>query len=470
MTHYSNSYFDAYLVEDSTQILTEAVVLGGGAYVDGPGGLVDMTLICLDVGGVVNMDLEIIARDVNNDLMEPTVLGAVAVINAPPASFNLISPYLQEDLQRDYEDDITFEWNPTYSYYPDDDVNYRLYYGKNPAFPPEETTIIDVGSLTTTSVPVSSLDEERYYWKTEAINSYGFSKFSITWYFQINTYSYPKGFDLLEPVENDVIFLPINESLTFNWTPSSTVLPNDTILYDVYYSNDISFHPDLTDTVLDVSETYINIPAIDLITDMYYWRGKAINTIGYETWSAQTDWNYDLTVVSHPSNFELIDPVNYAEINTIAGSGISLDWTDAESLIPDDTLTYTICFGPDDNLPSTAYYITEINDISEIVIADGILPPRDSIYWQVTTTNKLDFSTDSDNILSFLTYMRGDATGDDDINILDIVHIINFRYKGGPESFPYDASETDCITPVNILDIVYLINFKYKGGPPPCSD
>jgi len=248
------------------------------------------------------------------------------------------------------------------------------------------------------------------------------------------------------------------------------VLPDDTIHYDVYLSTDISFHPEYTDTVLDVSDTYINVLATDLKTGMYYWRVRAINTIGYETWSAQTDWNYDLIVVSNPGNFELTEPTINSEINTISETGISLDWTDAESLIPDDTLTYTVYFGPDDNLPASAYYITDIDDISEIVIPDGILPHREAIYWQVKTTNKLDYSTNSDNILSFMTYIGGDANGDDDINILDVVYIINHKYKSGPEPFPYESGNADCETGLNILDVVYLINFKYKGGPPPCSD
>jgi len=470
LTLSGNSYFDTYLVDDSTRILVEAVMLGGGAYVDGPGILADMTLTCLDIGGVVNMDLEIIARDVNNDIMTPTTLGAVAVINAPPANFNLIYPYLQEDLHRDYEDVVTFEWESTYSHYPDDDVNYRLYYGKNPNFPPVETTIIDVGSSTSAAVPVSSLDEDRYYWKAEAINGYGFSRFSITWYFQINTYSYPKGFDLVEPADDFEILLPINDSLQFSWTPSSTVLPDDYIVYDVFYGTSSDFEPEFTTSIMGLTDTFVYILATEIDSDMYYWKVRAVNTYSYQTWSKQIDWNFNLIVVSHPGNFLLTDPVDNAEINIISESGIFLDWTDAESQIPDDTLTYTIYFGPDDNLPSSAYYSTEIENVSEIVIDDEILPRREPIYSLVKATNKLDYSTDSDNILSFLTFIRGDANGDDDINILDIVYIINHKYKEGPEPFPYEAGNADCEMPVNILDIVYLINYKYKSGPPPCSD
>ena len=66
----------------------------------------------------------------------------------------------------------------------------------------------------------------------------------------------------------------------------------------------------------------------------------------------------------------------------------------------------------------------------------------------------------------------GEADGTPPINILDIVYIINYKYKEGPAPVPYalcsaDARCEDCI--VNILDIVYIINYKYKEGPPPCT-
>jgi hypothetical protein len=74
----------------------------------------------------------------------------------------------------------------------------------------------------------------------------------------------------------------------------------------------------------------------------------------------------------------------------------------------------------------------------------------------------------------------GDADLDRKVNILDIVYVINFKYKGGPgvkwpeESYnPPTTSNCDNIMEVdgqagiNILDIVYLINYKYKGGPAP---
>jgi hypothetical protein len=64
-------------------------------------------------------------------------------------------------------------------------------------------------------------------------------------------------------------------------------------------------------------------------------------------------------------------------------------------------------------------------------------------------------------------YVCGDADGNKDINILDIVFLINYKYKGGPAPNPEVAADVDSDGNVNILDIVYLINYKYKSGPAP---
>ncbi|MCP4706053.1 MAG: hypothetical protein GY865_15755, partial [candidate division Zixibacteria bacterium] len=66
----------------------------------------------------------------------------------------------------------------------------------------------------------------------------------------------------------------------------------------------------------------------------------------------------------------------------------------------------------------------------------------------------------------------GEADGNTtEINILDIVHLVNYKYKGGVDPIPYAlcSGDINCNCTVDILDIVYLINFKYKGGPAPCS-
>ena len=62
--------------------------------------------------------------------------------------------------------------------------------------------------------------------------------------------------------------------------------------------------------------------------------------------------------------------------------------------------------------------------------------------------------------------IKGDANADGSINILDIVYLIRYLYKGGPAPDPY-AGDVDSNGAINLLDITYLINYLYRDGPPP---
>jgi hypothetical protein len=68
-------------------------------------------------------------------------------------------------------------------------------------------------------------------------------------------------------------------------------------------------------------------------------------------------------------------------------------------------------------------------------------------------------------------FLPGDAYNSDTYNILDITHLIDFLYQGGPGPFPYDtlSGDANCDCYVNIIDITYLIEYIYLSGPYPCS-
>lgn len=57
----------------------------------------------------------------------------------------------------------------------------------------------------------------------------------------------------------------------------------------------------------------------------------------------------------------------------------------------------------------------------------------------------------------------GDFDGNEAYNILDIVFLINYIYKGGPEPVPLFAGDTNGDGRLNILDIVCYLNTVYKS-------
>ncbi|MFH2035586.1 MAG: FG-GAP-like repeat-containing protein [Candidatus Zixiibacteriota bacterium] len=62
-------------------------------------------------------------------------------------------------------------------------------------------------------------------------------------------------------------------------------------------------------------------------------------------------------------------------------------------------------------------------------------------------------------------YVCGDYDFAGIVNILDIVSVIKYLYKGGPAPYFPDAIDVDNSGIINIMDITAMINYLYKGGP-----
>ncbi|MCP4567917.1 MAG: hypothetical protein GY841_10095 [FCB group bacterium] len=67
--------------------------------------------------------------------------------------------------------------------------------------------------------------------------------------------------------------------------------------------------------------------------------------------------------------------------------------------------------------------------------------------------------------------LRGDYDWSNAINVGDIVHAINYVFKGGPGPMPeLYVGDVNCDNQVNVADIVYLIDYVLKNGDPPCGN
>jgi hypothetical protein len=64
----------------------------------------------------------------------------------------------------------------------------------------------------------------------------------------------------------------------------------------------------------------------------------------------------------------------------------------------------------------------------------------------------------------------GDANGNGTITASDVIVLVNFVFKGGPEPGCNGlAGDCNCDGTVNASDIVYLVNYIYKSGQAPCT-
>ena len=63
--------------------------------------------------------------------------------------------------------------------------------------------------------------------------------------------------------------------------------------------------------------------------------------------------------------------------------------------------------------------------------------------------------------------LYGDANSDGKLNVTDVIYLVNYLFKGGPEPNPLLAADVNCDAKINVTDVIYLINYLFKGGPPP---
>ena len=255
--------------------------------------------------------------------------------------------------------------------------------------------------------------------------------------------------------------------MTFRWHKSTTPYGGDYIRYDLYYSTDQAFSPSLTTVVSNLVDTIGTVSAASLVTARYYWKVKAKNTHSGETWSIPTGRYFDAILSVYPQTFSLTSPADGIKLSLPCISQISLDWGDAGTLLPNDTITYRIYFGPNSNLPAGATFDTTIKTISQIAVAEDRLVARQWHYWRVKATNRLGYDTLSVNTFSFIAYIRGDADGNGKINLLDVSFIINALYRGGSQPVPFEAGDPDGSLKMNLLDVSHIINNLYRGGPAP---
>jgi len=68
----------------------------------------------------------------------------------------------------------------------------------------------------------------------------------------------------------------------------------------------------------------------------------------------------------------------------------------------------------------------------------------------------------------YAALLCGEATGDEIVNLGDVLHLISYLYKAGPAPDPLCIGDVSCDGVVNLGDVLYMISYLYKGGPRPC--
>lgn len=146
----------------------------------------------------------------------------------------------------------------------------------------------------------------------------------------------------------------------------------------------------------------------------------------------------------------------YWAVQSQDGSYLRSAWTEEQ----------TACLDPDedghgypcDNCPET--YNPGQLDTDD----DGVGDACDNC---PTYANAGQEDSDGNGIGDACDFVCGSIDGDEEIDLLDVLYLINYLYKGGPPPLPYGAGDIDGDGFMNLRDGTYLLKYLYKGGPPP---
>jgi hypothetical protein len=69
--------------------------------------------------------------------------------------------------------------------------------------------------------------------------------------------------------------------------------------------------------------------------------------------------------------------------------------------------------------------------------------------------------------ISKTSFVRGDATGDGEVDASDAVFLLNYLFAHGPAPAPLEAGDVDCSGEVDVGDLIFLVNYLFISGPPP---
>ena len=218
------------------------------------------------------------------------------------------------------------------------------------------------------------------------------------------------------------------------------------------------------------------------------------DTLKFWIWYAiETDWDYFYAQISTDGGYDFFNLPNNMTTNvnpngTNLGNGItgsSGDWVQAKfdlAAYAGQQVTFRLTYFTDFSFTLDGVYIDDIENVdffsTEALIESGITDtfynfdsiPGGEYWYRLTATD----AEDQESRLSELAlvsvadaFTKGDANSDGNIDMLDLVYLVDFIFRGGPAPDPLLAGDANCDDDTNILDLTYFVDYIFRGGPKP---
>ena len=230
---------------------------------------------------------------------------------------------------------------------------------------------------------------------------------------------------------------------------------------------DTSFKPLLTFGVREPYTQQVVNDSTSWSHDSLSWTGQ--KSIGLETGdgtqtirvtNAFDDENFPIPIEKSRFEFQIqaAGALSVA-FEAIPGIGkVDLSWPPSET---DDILGYNInrSFKINDSTFSE-FEVVNVNLIVDSTFTDFDVVP-DTTYKYTYTAIGTDFTqSDPSKTVTAVPFSapNGDANGDMEVNILDIISIVSFMLFDNPQPFLFDAADINSDNDINVLDIIGVVD------------
>jgi len=397
----------------------------------------------------------------NPQTSEPTAPGMPTIVS--PADGEEAVP----DSWLTWEESVDPDVNDTVAYTIEIDDN-------NDFLSPEVTQsgITDTPGKSLAGVQINTLtdynnlqDDITYFWRIKAVDKYALeSAFTDgTAHFMYNSVnSQPNPPTAGFSPSND---FTINNLLpTISWYPGTDPDPSDNsaaLHYELWIDDDGEFDTSVQFTYMTAPGTPLVI-LTDSLTDETHWDYivRTIDDQGLESyWSSmQGFWT------NSRNDTPMVFQANYPDAQIIYEMLPEFAWETSVETDPLDSVYYKFYLAVDPNFQ----FVNVIDSIWDTTfIRLDSLAFGEEYWWKVKALDNTNLPRFSSNVASFRTWKLGDVNTNWTVDILDIVYLVNYKFKGGPAPAPMFSGDMDGNCTINILDIVYLVNYKFKTGSEP---
>jgi len=224
--------------------------------------------------------------------------------------------------------------------------------------------------------------------------------------------------------------------------------------------------------------------AVDSTDTLRFFIDYAIEA-GWDYAYVEVSTDFGATFAPIPGNITTVDNPHGSNL----GHGItdsSNGWVLAEFPLSDfagHTVRWRFAYRTDQAVLGSGLYIDNVfpvqvydsvRTVATPVAAPLVLaghPPGDYFFRILATDSEGQVSSGRTIAFSYADnppFVAGDVNESGTITAADVIYLVNYVFKGGPDPLPvWQSGDVNASGTITSADIIYLVNFIFKGGPPP---